>query len=102
MIPRLPLTLAILSLLPLSGAAFLGGSQTRSRAVSSPQFVDATRAAGLSFHLTCGGAQKLYIMESMCGGVAVIDYDNDGWPDIFLVNGSTLEGRSEEHTSELQ
>jgi len=30
-------------------------------------------------------------MESMCGGIAVIDYDNDGWPDIFLVNGSTLE-----------
>src|SRR5690349_13180022 len=103
MIPRLPLTLAILSLLPLSGAAFLGGSQTRSRAVSSPQFVDATRAAGLSFHLTCGGAQKLYIMESMCGGVAVIDYDNDGWPDIFLVNGSTLEGlkRNDGPTSKL-
>ena len=30
-------------------------------------------------------------MESMCGGVAVLDYDNDGWMDIFLVNGSTLE-----------
>ena len=26
-------------------------------------------------------------MESMCGGVAVFDYDNDGWMDIFLVNG---------------
>jgi hypothetical protein len=30
-------------------------------------------------------------MESMCGGVAVFDFDNDGWTDIFLVNGSTLE-----------
>ena len=30
-------------------------------------------------------------MESMCGGIAVFDYDNDGWMDIFLVNGSTLE-----------
>jgi len=30
-------------------------------------------------------------MESMCGGVAVLDYDNDGWMDVFLVNGSTLE-----------
>ena len=57
----------------------------------APVFVDVTHAAGIDFHLTCGGAQKLYIMESMCGGVAVIDYDNDGWPDIFLVNGSTLE-----------
>jgi len=57
----------------------------------APVFVDVTRASGIDFHLTCGGPQKLYIMESMCGGVAFIDYDNDGWPDIFLVNGSTLE-----------
>jgi hypothetical protein len=58
---------------------------------STTAFLDATRIAGIDFHLTCGGPEKLYIMESMCGGVAFIDYDNDGWPDIFLVNGSTLE-----------
>jgi len=54
-------------------------------------FADVTHAAGLDFHLNCGGAEKRYIMESMCGGVAVFDYDNDGWMDIFFVNGSTLE-----------
>ena len=53
-------------------------------------FEDVTRAAGIDFHLTCGGPQKLYIMESMCGGVAVFDYDNDGWMDLLLVDGSTL------------
>lgn len=53
-------------------------------------FVDVTRAAGIDFRLTCGGPQKLYIMDSMCGGVAAFDYDNDGWPDIFLVNGSEI------------
>jgi hypothetical protein len=53
-------------------------------------FTDTTRAAGIDFHLTCGGPEKRYIMESMCGGIAVFDYDNDGWMDIFLVNGSTL------------
>jgi hypothetical protein len=60
----------------------------------SPQkitFADITRAAGLDFHLNCGDPEKRYIIESMCGGVAVFDYDNDGWMDIFLVNGSTLE-----------
>src|SRR5256886_8511858 len=54
-------------------------------------FADVARAAGLDFHLTCGSLEKRYIMESMCGGIAVFDYDNDGWMDIFLVNGSTLE-----------
>jgi enediyne biosynthesis protein E4 len=58
---------------------------------STTAFMDVTRIAGIDFHLTCGGPQKLYIMESMCGGLAFIDYDNDGWPDIFLINGSTLE-----------
>ncbi|HET7442042.1 MAG TPA: CRTAC1 family protein, partial [Terriglobales bacterium] len=52
--------------------------------------MDVTRAAGIDFHLTCGGPEKRYIMESMCGGVAVFDYDNDGWMDILLVDGSTL------------
>ena len=58
---------------------------------SAVSFADVTRASGIDFHLTCGGQEKRYIIESMCGGVAVLDYDNDGWMDIFLVNGSTLE-----------
>jgi hypothetical protein len=58
---------------------------------ATASFTDVTRAAGLDFHLTCGSLEKRYIMESMCGGIAVFDYDNDGWMDIFLVNGSTLE-----------
>ncbi len=65
------------------------GRQTKSS--STVAFTDITHAAGLEFHLTCGSAEKQYIMESVCGGVAVFDYDNDGWMDILLVNGSTLE-----------
>jgi enediyne biosynthesis protein E4 len=58
---------------------------------SSISFADVTRQSGIDFHLTCGSLEKRYIMESMCGGIAVFDYDNDGWMDIYLANGSTLE-----------
>jgi hypothetical protein len=70
------------------------GPNNKRKASSSSfpvSFVDITHAAGIDFHLTCGGAEKRYIMESMCGGIAVFDYDNDGWMDILLINGSTLE-----------
>jgi len=61
------------------------------RAGALPRFFDVAAKSGIDFVLTCGGSDKRYIMESMCGGVAVFDYDNDGWMDILLVNGSTLE-----------
>ena len=59
-------------------------------ATKAPLFVDVTHAAGIDFHLTCGSQEKLYILETMCGGAAAFDYDNDGWMDILLVDGSTL------------
>lgn len=55
------------------------------------QFEDVTRTAGIDFHPVCGTREKLYIMDALCGGVGFIDYDRDGWPDIILLNGSTIE-----------
>jgi hypothetical protein len=77
----------------LSNVASVSGSESAQKpsSTSKVSFADVTRAAGIEFHLICGGPEKRYIMESMCGGVAVFDYDGDGWMDIFLVNGSTLE-----------
>jgi enediyne biosynthesis protein E4 len=60
-------------------------------ASTAPLFVDVTRAAKIDFHLTCGSHEKLYIVETQCGGAAAFDYDNDGWMDILLVDGSTVE-----------
>ena len=65
-----------------------------------PRFVDITEDAGIDFQLRCGGAEKLYIFEAMCGGIAFFDYDNDGWVDIFLLNGSTLQEGLEEEKEE--
>jgi hypothetical protein len=61
-------------------------------------FVDIAAQAGLTARTEFGGDHiKKYIIESTGTGAAVIDYDNDGWPDIFLVNGSTLEGFPKGH-----
>jgi len=55
-------------------------------------FRDVTREAGLGgFTLVCGGPSKDYILESTSAGCAFVDFDRDGWLDIFLVNGSTLD-----------
>ena len=55
------------------------------------QFQDASTENGLDLKLVSGSAEKPYILESMAGGVAFVDYDDDGWIDIYLVNGGTLD-----------
>ncbi|MGB7171108.1 MAG: CRTAC1 family protein [Acidobacteriaceae bacterium] len=55
-------------------------------------FVDITRAAGIHFVHNNGAFGKKWLPETMGPGVAFIDYDNDGWPDIFIVNGTKWPG----------
>ncbi len=61
-------------------------------------FEDVTDKAGLSgWHHTMGTAAKRFIIEANGSGVALLDYDNDGWLDIYFVNGSTydaMEGKA--------
>jgi hypothetical protein len=54
-------------------------------------FTDVTKAAGLSSFISVHGTNaKDYIIEAPGAGCAFLDYDNDGWLDIYLVNGSTV------------
>ena len=56
-------------------------------------FIDVAQKAGLTEPIVFGGTDtKKYIIETTGTGAAIFDYDNDGGPDIFLVNGTTLEG----------
>jgi hypothetical protein len=50
------------------------------------EFVDVTAQAGIRFKHNTGAFGKKYLPETMGSGVCFIDYDNDGWQDIFLVN----------------
>jgi hypothetical protein len=56
-------------------------------------FVDVASAAGLRAPVIYGGVEsKKYILEATGCGCAFLDYDNDGWMDIFLLTGTRLEG----------
>jgi enediyne biosynthesis protein E4 len=56
-------------------------------------FEDFAEKAGIRVLNANGGVDsKHYILEATGSGVAIFDYDNDGWPDIFLVNGDVLPG----------
>ena len=56
-------------------------------------FVDIAQRTGLALMNSSGGDRhKDFIIETTGNGAAIFDYDNDGWPDVFLPNGSTVEG----------
>ena len=57
---------------------------------SYPELVDITNSTGIRFEHLSSPEQK-YIVESMSGGVALIDYDRDGWPDIYFTNAQNVE-----------
>jgi enediyne biosynthesis protein E4 len=55
-----------------------------------PQLVDITAATGIHFDHKSSPEGK-YIAESMSGGVALIDFDRDGWPDIYFTNAPSVD-----------
>jgi hypothetical protein len=62
-------------------------ADTVKRRPSGPiEFVDVTSQSGIHFKHNSGAFGKKYLPETMGSGVCVLDYDNDGWPDIFFVN----------------
>jgi hypothetical protein len=83
-----------------TGAAHAAVKDSRSRPITAGGFVDGapvvftdiTKISGLDKYLHRSGTpDKKTILETIGSGVALLDYDNDGWLDIYLVNGSTFE-----------
>jgi len=66
---------------------------------ASVTFQDITGRAGIHFVHNNGAFGKKFLPETMGPGVAFIDYDNDGWPDIFLVNGTDWPGHGGKHST---
>jgi hypothetical protein len=103
---------AMLALLACSTEAFAQGvssrgvkPQPRGKPSGRPflaRFTDVASQAGLTRPVVYGGIDtKSYILEVVGCGVAFLDYDNDGWLDIFVLSGSRLEGAPPDATNRL-
>ena len=57
---------------------------------TTAQYIEAQNAAGVHFQYLNSPTPNKYLIETMGGGVALLDYDGDGWLDVFLVNGAAL------------
>jgi len=82
--------LFLLVLLPGSLAA---------QAPAGIQFRDITQTAGIRFTHNTGAFGKKYLPETLGPGAAFLDYDNDGWQDILLVNGQDFPGHARRASS---
>jgi enediyne biosynthesis protein E4 len=80
-------------------------SQPRGKPSGRPflaRFIDVAAQAGLTQPIIYGGIDtKTYIVEVVGCGLAFLDYDNDGWLDIFVLNGSRVEGAPPGTTNRL-
>jgi hypothetical protein len=88
-------------ILILALAVFLMGQRGigATSETSTIQFRDVTQQAGIRFVHNNGAFGKKFLPETMGPGVAFIDYDNDGWPDVFLVNGMDWPGHVQKHST---
>ncbi|HKS96733.1 MAG TPA: VCBS repeat-containing protein, partial [Terriglobia bacterium] len=85
-------------------AASVGLHYAALRARAAPpeppvHFVDITRQSGIHFVHNTGAFGKKYLPETMGAGCAFIDYDNDGRPDILLVDGKDFPGHVRKRTT---
>jgi len=95
-LPHSRISTLLLCVIILGGVLSQAGAQKNSS--SSPTFQDVTRAAGIHFIHNNGAFGKMWLPEAMGSGVAFVDFNNDGWPDILLVNGDDWPGHIRRHT----
>jgi len=87
-----------LCVLCVSLVVSVGTTATETQSSESPRFTEISSQAGIKFKHVYS-PEKKYIAESMSGGVALFDYDNDGYLDVYFVNSLTIDlARSHQKT----
>jgi enediyne biosynthesis protein E4 len=90
---------AVFAVFVLAATAGVTSSRPGGPAAPEVTFRDVTQQSGIRFVHNNGAFGKKFLPETLGPGVAFIDYDNDGWPDIFLVNGMDWPGLVQKHTT---
>src|SRR5688572_23678228 len=69
------------------------GARTTLAQPSDARFVEVTSQAGVTFTHYNGAKGEKYLVETMGSGAAFLDYNNDGYLDLYAVNGAELSGK---------
>jgi enediyne biosynthesis protein E4 len=92
-VPAQPENPSLVNTVPAATAtAAPAPEKTAARSSGRIEFSDVTAQAGIHFKHNAGAFGKKYLPETMGSGVCIIDYDNDGWQDILLVNSMDWPG----------
>ncbi len=83
--------ITISAIVAITAVGWSAGSASESSKIAPrPHFVDVAPQAQVVYYTNNGYAGRKYFQQPMCGGVAVIDFDNDGQMDLFFTNGAEL------------
>src|ERR1700742_678743 len=81
----------LLALAASAGRKLWASSPLQADRMEASWFPDVTAKSGIAFKHESGPTSQKYLPESMGAGVAMFDYDNDGYLDLFFVNGALIQ-----------
>ncbi|MEE8586992.1 MAG: CRTAC1 family protein [Acidobacteriota bacterium] len=88
-----PILAGLLTAAHLLGSACLLAAQSPRSSAPAVRFVESSSRAGLDFRHQHGGTGRKFLIETMGAGGGFLDFDNDGWIDVYLVQSGTHEPR---------